>query len=208
MGFTFMVNCLFYRCDILIIGNCHVWFLWDWTSLHSVCVCYLTVFSSHLSPVSYHPSPSSSCITAFWLMLFVCSLSDSKILSYFIFHQNSKTLCQAIALTNVVSTVSAFSLQWHHNERDGVSNHQPHDCLLNYLFRRRSKKTSKLRFTGLCEGNSLGTSEFSAQRASNGENVSISWPHHVLSLNVIDHRSQVTYTLDLNNHQGYTDPVY
>ena len=34
----------------------------------------------------------------------------------------------------------------------GVSNHQPHDCLLNRLFRHRSKKTSKLRVTGLCEG--------------------------------------------------------
>ena len=29
-----------------------------------------------------------------------------------------------------------------HNERDGVSNHQPHHCLLNGLFRYRSKKTS------------------------------------------------------------------
>ena len=37
------------------------------------------------------------------------------------------------------------SLQRRHNERDVVSNHQPHDCLLNYLFRRTSKKTSKLR---------------------------------------------------------------
>ena len=27
------------------------------------------------------------------------------------------------------------SLQWRHNERDGVSNHQPHDCLLNRLFK-------------------------------------------------------------------------
>ena len=35
-----------------------------------------------------------------------------------------------------------FALQWGHNERDGVSNHQPHDCLLNRLFRHRSKKTS------------------------------------------------------------------
>ena len=43
-------------------------------------------------------------------------------------------------------------LKWRHNERDGVSNHQPHDCLLNHLFRHRSKKTSKLRVTGLCEG--------------------------------------------------------
>ena len=44
------------------------------------------------------------------------------------------------------------SLQWRHNERDGVQNHQPHDCLLKRLFKRRSLKTSKLRVTGLCEG--------------------------------------------------------
>ena len=43
---------------------------------------------------------------------------------------------------------SGQSLQWRHNERDGGSNHQPHDCLLNLLFRRRSKKTSELRATG------------------------------------------------------------
>ena len=43
-------------------------------------------------------------------------------------------------------------LQWHHNGHDSISNHQPHDCLLNHLFRRRSKKTSKLRVTGLCAG--------------------------------------------------------
>ena len=45
-------------------------------------------------------------------------------------------------------------LQWCHNERDGVSNHQPHHCLLNRLFGLRSKKTSKLRDTGLCAANS------------------------------------------------------
>ena len=61
------------------------------------------------------------------------------------------------------------SLQWRHNGRDSVSNHQPHDCLLNRLFRRRSKKTSRLRVTGLCEGNSPGTGEFRAQMASNAE---------------------------------------
>ena len=48
------------------------------------------------------------------------------------------------------------SLHWHHNDHDGVSNHQPHGCLLNRLFRRRSKKTLKLRVTGLCVGNSPG----------------------------------------------------
>ena len=48
------------------------------------------------------------------------------------------------------------SLRWRHNERDSVSNHQPHGCLLDGLLRRRSKKTSKLHVTGLCLGNSPG----------------------------------------------------
>ena len=73
------------------------------------------------------------------------------------------------------------TLQWRHNGHHSVSNHQPHDCLLNLLFRRRSKKTSKLRVTGLCVGNSPGTGEFPAQMASNAENVSIWWRHHDLA---------------------------
>ena len=68
-------------------------------------------------------------------------------------------------------------LQWRHNGRDSVSNHQPHDCLLNLLFRRRSKKSSKLRLTGLYAGNSPGTGEFPAQMAILAENISI-WRRH------------------------------
>ena len=52
------------------------------------------------------------------------------------------------------------------------------DCLLNRLFRRRSKKASKLHVTGLCEENSPVTGEFPSQRARNAENISISWYHH------------------------------
>ena len=75
-----------------------------------------------------------------------------------------------------------YPLQWRH-ERDGVSTHRRHDCLFNRLFRRRSKKTSKLRVTGLCERNySPAIGEFPAKRASNAENVSILWRHHVLVL--------------------------
>ena len=73
-------------------------------------------------------------------------------------------------------------LRWRHNGRDSVSNHQPLDCLLNRLFRRRSKTTSKRRVTGLCVGNSPGTGEFTAQMASNAENISIWWRHHVWPL--------------------------
>ena len=70
------------------------------------------------------------------------------------------------------------SLQWRHNECDVVSNQQPHDCLLNRLFRRRSKKISKLRVTGLCAGNSPVTGELPEQMTSNVENVSTWWRHH------------------------------
>ena len=71
-------------------------------------------------------------------------------------------------------------LQWRHNGRDGVSNRKPHDCLLNRLFRRRSKKTPKLHVTGLCAGNSPVTGKFPAQRASDAENISIWWRLRVL----------------------------
>ena len=67
-----------------------------------------------------------------------------------------------------------YSLRWRHNGRVIVSNYHPHVC----LFRRRSKKTSKLRVTGLCAGNSPRTCEFPAQMASYAENVSIWWRHH------------------------------
>ena len=72
-----------------------------------------------------------------------------------------------------------ISLLLRHNEHDSVSNHQPQDCILNRLFRRRSKKTSKPCVTGLCVGNLPGTGEFPEQMASNAENVSIRWRHHV-----------------------------
>ena len=71
-----------------------------------------------------------------------------------------------------------------------VSNHQPHGCVLNRLFRRRSKKTSKLRVAGLCVGNWPGTGEFPAQMASNAENVSIWWRHYAAALAHLKQRKQ------------------
>ena len=71
-----------------------------------------------------------------------------------------------------------LTLHWRHNGHDGVSNHQPHDSLLNCLFRSRLKQTSKLCVIGLCAGNSPVTGEFTAQKASNAENGSVWWRHH------------------------------
>ena len=87
-------------------------------------------------------------------------------------------------LSHEVQDFFIRTLHWRHNGHDSASNHQPHDCLLNRLFRRRSKKISKLRVTGLCAGNSPEISEFPAQMASNAENVSIWWRHHKTVLSV------------------------
>ena len=59
----------------------------------------------------------------------------------------------------------------------------------------RSKKTSKLRVTGLCEGNSPVTGEFPAQRASYADNVSIWWRHHdYATQRLSDHNLLCVYT--------------
>ena len=36
-----------------------------------------------------------------------------------------------------------YTLQWRHNERDCVSNHQPRDCLLNRLVKTQGKENIK-----------------------------------------------------------------
>ena len=82
------------------------------------------------------------------------------------------------SLVAIIPWHSLYALQWHHNEHDGISNHQPHDCLFSLYSGTDQRKKSKLCITGLSEGNSLVTSEFLTQRASNGEDVSIWWCHH------------------------------
>ena len=48
------------------------------------------------------------------------------------------TQCQLLSAYQLIYVSEGSSpLQWRHNERDGVLNHQPHDCLLNPLFRHK-----------------------------------------------------------------------
>ena len=75
-----------------------------------------------------------------------------------------------------------ITFQWRHDERDSVSNHQRLEFLLNRLSNQRkhqsfikSKKTPKLRVTGLYGGNPAVTGGFPSEMASNMENVSIWW---------------------------------
>ena len=83
-----------------------------------------------------------------------------------VFRRNTENFQQLVMMMDfsskpfyIVSSCNvwnAHALHWRHNDHDDAWNHQPHGCLLNRLFRRRSKKTSKLRVTGLCVGNSPG----------------------------------------------------
>ena len=91
---------------------------------------------------------------------------------------NANRSCPIGLTIHIQPQLTRLSLQCRHNERDDVSNHLHLNWLLNRLFRRSSKKTSKLRATGLCGGNSPVTGEFPTQWASNAENVSIGWRHH------------------------------
>ena len=88
-----------------------------------------------------------------------------------------RSCCNVTALSDIDPRLS---LLWRHSGGEGVSNHQPQDCLLNGSFRCRSKNASKLRVTGLCAGNSPERNgEFPAQMARNAEKVSIWWLQHV-----------------------------
>ena len=69
------------------------------------------------------------------------------------------------------------SLQWRLNWHDGVSNHQlksVYSPVYSGADQGKHQSSASLAF----EGNSPVTGEFSAQRASNAENVSIWWRHH------------------------------
>ena len=100
------------------------------------------------------------------------------------------------------------TLQWHHNECYGVSNHRRLDYLLNCLFRRRSKKTSKLRVTGLCEGNALVTCGFPSQKASHAENVSMWWRNRVMGF-MYDNNLGLLFCISqfYDNSSAWTKPI-
>ena len=84
---------------------------------------------------------------------------------FFLFELNHQLFNTIFNLKqSTTEAILGLTLQWHHNECDGISNHQLHECLLNRLLGRRSKKTSKVRVTGLYEGNSSVTGDFPHKR--------------------------------------------
>ena len=119
--------------------------------------------------------PSSSPFSRLWY---------GDIATGFLVH----TVCTMIPShwnVSLVTCNSGVALQWRHNGLDGVWNHQPYHCLLGRLFGARSKKTPKLRVTGLCADNSPSR-WIPTQMASNAENVSIWWRHHGIQWSLVN----------------------
>ena len=116
---------------------------------HRGAICYLRDINSKLPIYCYF----------YFSWIWILSSSYFLLTTYLIYEFHSA----------IYPLKSRWTLQWRHNGCGSVSNHQPHDCLLNRIFRRRSKKMSRLRVTGLCAENSPRTGEFPAQRASNAE---------------------------------------
>ena len=117
--------------------------------------------------------------SSFWWNLFIGQgyfrQNDISVFQWIYSSQNAKVLIlltsnnqyneDIVMLTFVIRwrhsvvTVKAtlatdFTLQWRHNERNCDPNHRRLDCLLNRMFWRKPKKTSMLRVTGICVGNS------------------------------------------------------
>ena len=144
----------------------------------------IALFVHRMFSTRYQLYNSISC-NNIWDLLNPCFLQMSCanvcIHELYYLSSHSPFFFQFCICSSEMVEVNTYTLRWRHNDHAGVSNHQPHGCLLNRLFRRNSKKTSKLRVTGLCAGNSPGTGEFPAQMASYAENVSIWWRHRVYS---------------------------
>ena len=107
-------------------------------------------------------------------------LKDRICCCCWLFWQNLFSACGNIACMNgdCRGGASYFTLQRSHNRRNGVPNHKPHDCLLNFYPGADQRKTSKFRGTCLCARNSPVTGELPEQMAGVAENVSIWWRLH------------------------------
>ena len=95
----------------------------------------------------------TNCIVFTWI-----AVKKNPKLQFYMLNVQPKWRLTFYIVVSVITVRTRYkiSLRWRHNGRDSVSNHQPHDCLLNRLFGRRSQKTWKLCVTGLCAGNSPG----------------------------------------------------
>ena len=136
-----LVHIVFYRCWY---NHRIQWcpFLDDhWSVLVPVCVILTTCFDLDLW--GHAPRPRSTVLTLFLRVLMTLWLRRSLI------NKEHAPKCYLPLSFRTASPALGkpydwpTALQWHHDERDGVSNYRRLDCLFGRWFRRRSKKTAK-----------------------------------------------------------------
>ena len=76
------------------------------------------------------------------------------------------------------SSQSHQTLQWRHNERDGISNHQPRDCLFNRLFKAQIKENIKAPRHWPSWGEFTGDRWIPRTKGQYHGKASIWWRHH------------------------------
>ena len=118
---------------------------------------YCVLVGNALPSIDVHSPKYTRCQgSAKYLYLIFCSAAFSERSNKWANKISASKYPFVYGVIGTINTHFDFTLQWCCNGRDSVSNHQPHHCLLKRLFRLRAKKTSKLRVTGLCAGNSPG----------------------------------------------------
>ena len=128
-------KCLHYTCHELCI--CAQYLGYDNNSTCNVSTSFYRATVPLDEPLNIHPTQ------------FDMTSSDSKQWDIVVGHWLYVTCpCPSAYQCGPTRGGRVTPLQWRHNGCDSVWNNKPHDCLLNRLFRRRSKKTSKLRVTG------------------------------------------------------------
>ena len=100
-----------------------------------------------IANVLFHMQPSNNNSMDFTRALSNIAIDDNQTI-VFLLRYRSRFGCEEECWPNYIlrkrsdwdQCFCASSLRWRHNGHDGVSNHQPHHCLLNRLFGCRSKK--------------------------------------------------------------------
>ena len=147
---------------------------WDGVSIHQS-------YDSLLNRLFRHTVYPKKCAHGFCFAVRCCGYTlidfpiSIRLTSLALWQSN---VCPSASKATLMNMDKYF--MWIHYERLRNHNKAKHNktvCIFLGIYC-RSKKTSMLRVTGPCAGNSPVTGEFPAQRASNEENVSIWWHHH------------------------------
>ena len=119
-----------------------------------------------------------------WLILDYLDNSDQgvTVTNYSTDINDLSVICLFYMICDCNTHSQPCTLQWRHNDHDGISNHQPRRLFTQPSIQTQIKENIKAPCHWPLCGEFTGTGEFPTQRVSYAENVSIWWRHHEESL--------------------------